>query len=46
MGNGRLVNWIGDRLNAGMSGMAGVLGGVAVTGIVLVLLAIASGERG
>ena len=42
MQNGRLVNWIGDRLNAGKPRTAGVLGGVVVTGIVLVLLAIAS----
>lgn len=37
-----MVSWIGDRLNAGIPRMAGVLGGVVVTGIVLVLLAIAS----
>jgi hypothetical protein len=42
MGNGKQVNWIGDRLSAGMWRMAGVLGGVVVTGIVLVLLAIVS----
>ena len=36
------MSWIGDRLNAGISRMAGVLGGVVVIGIVLVLLAIAS----
>jgi len=42
MENGRLVNWIGDRLNIGIPRMSGVLGGVVVTGIVLVLLAIAS----
>ena len=42
MGSGGLVNWIGDRLNASISRMTGVLGGVVVTGIVLVLLAIAS----
>ena len=42
MGNGKLVSWIGDRLNAGMLRIAGVLGGVVATGIVLVLLAIAS----
>lgn len=36
------MNWIGDRLNARISRNAGVLGGVVVTGIVLVLLAIAS----
>jgi signal transduction histidine kinase len=36
------VNWIGDRLNASISRITGVLGGVVVTGIVLVLLAIAS----
>jgi two-component system, NtrC family, sensor kinase len=42
MGNRRLVSWIGDRLNAGIPRRAGVLGGVVVTGIVLVLLAIAS----
>ena len=36
------MSWIGDRLNAGIPRMAGVLGGVVVTGIVLVLLAIAS----
>ena len=41
MGNGRRVSWIGDRLNAAIPRMAGVLGGVVVTGIVLVLLAIA-----
>jgi signal transduction histidine kinase len=35
------VSWIGDRLNAAIPRMAGVLGGVVVTGIVLVLLAIA-----
>jgi two-component system NtrC family sensor kinase len=38
----KLVNWIGDRLNASISRITGVLGGVVVTGIVLVLLAIAS----
>jgi hypothetical protein len=42
MGNRNLVNWIGDRLNASSSRITGVLGGVVVTGIVLVLLAIAS----
>ena len=42
MGSGRSVNWIGDRLNASISRITGVLGGVVVTGIVLVLLAIAS----
>ncbi|MBU6480696.1 MAG: HAMP domain-containing protein [Nitrospirae bacterium] len=42
MGNGRLMSWMADRLNAGMRRIAGVLGGVVVTGIVLVLLAIAS----
>ncbi len=42
MGNGKLVSWISDRLNVGTPRMAGVLGGVVVTGIVLVLLAIAS----
>jgi|CXWL01.1.fsa_nt_gi signal transduction histidine kinase len=42
MGNGKLVSWIGDWLNVGIPRMAGVLGGVVVTGIVLVLLAIAS----
>ena len=36
------MSWIGDRLNAGVPRIAGVLGGVVVTGIVLVLLAIAS----
>ena len=36
------MSWIGDRLNAGIPRRAGVLGGVVVTGIVLVLLAIAS----
>ena len=42
MVKGRLVSWIGDRLNTGIPRMAGVLGGVLVTGIVLVLVAIAS----
>lgn len=42
MGNGILMSWIGDRLNASTPRIAGVLGGVVVTGIVLVLLAIAS----
>src|SRR5512141_2525355 len=42
MGGGRPVNWIGDRLHARISRITGVLGGVVVTGIVLVLLAIAS----
>lgn len=42
MGGGRLINWIGDRLNASISRMTGVLGGVVVTGIVPVLVAIAS----
>ena len=42
MGNRRLVSWIGDRLHLAIPRMAGVLGGVVVTGIVLVLLAIAS----
>lgn len=36
------MSWMADRLNAGMRRIAGVLGGVVVTGIVLVLLAIAS----
>ena len=36
------MSWMADRLKAGMRRIAGVLGGVVVTGIVLVLLAIAS----
>ena len=40
--SGKLVNWIGDKLKTSNSRMTGVLGGVVVTGIVLVLLAIAS----
>ena len=35
------MSWIGDRLNVGIPRIAGVLGGVMATGIVLVLLAIA-----
>ena len=42
MGNGRLVSWVGDWLNAGIPRMGGMLGGVVVTGIGLVLLSIAS----
>ena len=42
MGSAKPVNWIGDRLNASISRIMGVLGGVVVTDIVLVLLAIAS----